>query len=228
MKNSCFKILLIFSLAVCFLNCSDDNSSSSSGVSDLVSSSSVESLNQYPVISPSGYFVYADGSVKDASGELVGTFTEGTIVDLAGNIVESDIVKENLPYFTGEKALADKIANTENIKILFNKLVVSLNGDKSLESIILKDQTTGSLEQFNIESVFVAIGQEPNNSMFKNLCSLDEQGFIVTNEMCCANIEGVFVAGDCRQKRIRQIVTASSDGSIAALQAIKYLDSKGQ
>ena len=97
-----------------------------------------------------------------------------------------------------------------------------------MESIILKDQTTGLLEQFNIESVFVAIGQEPNNSMFKNLCSLDEQGFIVTDDMCCANIEGVYVAGDCRQKRIRQIVTASSDGSIAALQAIKYLDSKGQ
>ena len=62
--------------------------------------------------------------------------------------------------------------------------------------------------------------------MFKNLCTLDEQGFIVTDDMCCADVAGVFVAGDCRQKRIRQIVTASSDGSIAALQAIKYLDSK--
>lgn len=147
---------------------------------------------------------------------------------LLSSYCKSVTMIQNLPYFTGEKALADKIAKTDNIKVIFNKLVVALNGDKSLESIILKDQTTGLLDQFNIESVFVAIGQEPNNSMFKNLCSLDEQGFIVTDDMCCTNVEGVYVAGDCRQKRIRQIVTASSDGSIAALQAIKYLDSKGQ
>ena len=147
---------------------------------------------------------------------------------LLSSYCKSVTMIQNLPYFTGEKALADKIAKTDNIKVIFNKLVVALNGDKSLESIILKDQTTGLLEQFNIESVFVAIGQEPNNAMFKNLCSLDEQGFIVTDDMCCTNVEGVYVAGDCRQKRIRQIVTASSDGSIAALQAIKYLDSKGQ
>ena len=147
---------------------------------------------------------------------------------LLSSYCKSVTMIQNLPCFTGEKALADKIAKTDNIKVIFNKLVVALNGDQSLESIILKDQTTGLLDQFNIESVFVAIGQEPNNSMFKNLCSLDEQGFIVTDDMCCANVEGVYVAGDCRQKRIRQIVTASSDGSIAALQAIKYLDSKGQ
>ena len=145
---------------------------------------------------------------------------------LLSSYCKSVTMIQNLPYFTGEKALADKIANTDNIKVIFNKLVVGLNGDKSLESIILKDQTTNNLEKFDIESVFVAIGQEPNNSMFKNLCTLDEQGFIVTDEMCCADVAGVFVAGDCRQKRIRQIVTASSDGSIAALQAIKYLDSK--
>lgn len=145
---------------------------------------------------------------------------------LLSSYCKSVTMIQNLPYFTGEKTLADKIAKTENIKVMFNKLVVSLNGDKSLNSIVLKDQTTNNLEKFDIESVFVAIGQEPNNSMFKNLCTLDEHGFIVTDDMCCANVEGVFVAGDCRQKRIRQIVTASSDGSIAALQAIKYLDSK--
>lgn len=144
MKNSCFKIFLIFSLAVCFLNCSDDSSSSSSGVSDLVSSSSVESLNQYPVLSPNGYFVYADGSVKDATGELVGTFTEGTIVDLAGNILESDIVKENLPYFTGTYI----VAPDGNVSLPDGTIV----GTISNGNVVLGDGTVVDLSGKPVES----------------------------------------------------------------------------
>lgn len=147
---------------------------------------------------------------------------------LLSSYCKSVTMIQNLPYFTGEKALADQIFKTENIKVMFNMLVVGLNGDKNLSSIVLKNQTTNELMEYETESVFVAIGQEPNNMMFKNICTLDDYGFIVTDEMCNANIPGVYVAGDCRQKRIRQIVTASSDGSIAALQAIRYLDSKEQ
>ena len=147
---------------------------------------------------------------------------------LLSSYCKSVTMIQNLPYFTGEKALADQIFKTENIKVMFNMLVVGLNGDKNLSSIVLKNQTTNELMEYETESVFVAIGQEPNNMMFKNICTLDDYGFIVTDEMCNANIPGVYVAGDCRQKRIRQIVTASSDGSIAALQAIRYLDSKDQ
>ena len=133
---------------------------------------------------------------------------------------------QNLPFFTGEKALADQINKTSNIKVMFNKLVVGLNGDDSLTSITLKDQNSNELETLETESIFVAIGQQANNQAFKNVCSLDEQGFIITDELCNSNVEGIYVAGDCRVKKIRQIVTATSDGSIAALQAIKYLDSK--
>ena len=147
---------------------------------------------------------------------------------LLSSYCKSVTMIQNLPYFTGEKALADQIAKTENIKVMFNMLVVGLNGEKNLSSIILKNQTTNELFEYKTESLFVAIGQEPNNFMFKNVCTLDDYGFIITDEMCNANIPGIYVAGDCRQKRIRQIVTASSDGSIAALQAIRYLDSKEQ
>ena len=133
---------------------------------------------------------------------------------------------QNLPFFTGEKALADQINKTSNIKVMFNKLVVGLNGDDSLTSITLKDQISNEITTLETESVFVAIGQQAKNQAFKNVCSLDEQGFIITDELCNSNVEGIYVAGDCRVKKIRQIVTATSDGSIAALQAIKYLDSK--
>lgn len=133
---------------------------------------------------------------------------------------------QNLPYFTGEKALEEQISKTENISVLFNKVVVGLIGEDSLKSIILQDQVSKQKEVFETNSIFVAIGQEANNEAFKHICDLDNQGFIISDDMCTCKTSGVFVAGDCKVKKIRQVVTATSDGSIAALQAIKYLDSK--
>ena len=133
---------------------------------------------------------------------------------------------QNLPTFTGEKALADEIYKTENIKVMFNKVVVGLLGEEKLNSIILLDQVSKQKEVFETNSIFVAIGQEANNEAFKGVCDLDIQGFIVSDEMCGTKTSGIYVAGDCKVKKIRQVVTATSDGSIAALQAIRYLDSK--
>ena len=133
---------------------------------------------------------------------------------------------QNLSFFTGEKALQEQIEKTENIKVLFNKMVVGLLGEESLNAIVLQDQLSKQKEVFETSSIFVAIGQEANNEAFRNICDLDQQGFIVSDEMCNTKTSGVFVAGDCKVKKIRQVVTATSDGSIAALQAIKYLDNK--
>ena len=124
-------------------------------------------------------------------------------------------------FFTGEKALQEQIEKTENIKVIFNKVVVGLIGESSLNAIVLQDQENKQKEVHDTYSIFVAIGQEANNTAFKNVCDLDQQGFIISDE-----ISGVYVAGDCKVKKIRQVVTATSDGSIAALQAIKYLDNK--
>lgn len=132
---------------------------------------------------------------------------------------------QNLPFLTGEQALIEQINKTENISIKYNKTVFALMGDASLEALILKDAETEAIETFPITSVFVAIGQVADNEAFRNVCTLDDQGFIVSSDMCETNVEGIYVAGDCRQKRIRQIVTATGDGSIAAIQAIRYLDS---
>ena len=145
---------------------------------------------------------------------------------LLSSYCSSVTIIQNLPYFTGEEALASQIEKTDNIKVIFNKVVVALNGENSLTSIILQDQETQEKEVHYTSSVFVAIGQEANNEPFKDMCDLNAQGFIITDELCKSKTEGIFVAGDCRVKQIRQIVTASSDGSIAALQAIKYLDRK--
>lgn len=130
---------------------------------------------------------------------------------------------QNLAFFTGEDALQEQIKNSENISVIFNKTVAKFVGENSLEGIVLKDALTNEETLFETKSVFVAIGQEANNQAFTNVASLDDNGFIITKEDCKCEIEGIYAAGDCRQKAIRQIVTASSDGSIAALQAIRYL-----
>lgn len=131
---------------------------------------------------------------------------------------------QNIEKLTGESSSYETIKNTPNIKVLYNKNVIKLNGDKNLESIVIEDQKTKEQEVINTKSVFVAIGQVANNDVFKEICKLDHNGFIITNELCEVNNEGVYAAGDCRQKRIRQVSTAISDGTIAAVRAIEYLE----
>ncbi len=142
---------------------------------------------------------------------------------LLSTYCKSVTVIQNLGFLTGEESLIEQISKTANIKSIFNKIVIKLIGEEKLTSIVLKDLITNEEEVFTTNSVFVAIGQEANNQAFKNICDLDENGFILSNDICNTNEEGIYVAGDCRKKDVRQIVTALSDGSIAALQAIKYL-----
>ncbi len=132
---------------------------------------------------------------------------------------------QNLDVLTGEKSLQDIVNSRENIDILFSCVVESLNGTDSLESIVLKNTKTGETETLNLDAMFVAIGQVPENEIFENVCSLDERGYILSDEKCTTQNNGIFVAGDCRTKAIRQIVTATADGAVAALAACHYIDS---
>ena len=131
---------------------------------------------------------------------------------------------QNLPFLTGEASLIEQINKTENIRVIYNKVVVRLNGEDALESVVLRDEVTKEELIYETRSIFVAIGQVADNEPFENLVDLDEYGFIVSDEKCLTKTEGLFVAGDCKKKFIRQIVTATGDGSIAALGAIRYLD----
>ncbi len=132
---------------------------------------------------------------------------------------------QNLDVLTGEKSLQDIVNSRENIDILFSCVVESLNGTDSLESIVLKNTKTGETKTLDLDAMFVAIGQMPENEIFENVCSLDERGYILSDEKCITKNDGIFVAGDCRTKAIRQIVTATADGAVAALAACHYIDS---
>lgn len=126
--------------------------------------------------------------------------------------------------FFGDKVLEKRIRGRENIQIMPNTSVVSFDGDDSLNGITYKDFMSGETRSLSVPAAFVAIGQVPDNAAFSELCDLDEQGYFVANEDMSTKTSGFFVAGDCRKKVIRQVATAVSDGAIAAVSAVEFID----
>lgn len=143
---------------------------------------------------------------------------------LLSGYCKSVLMIQNLDKLTGEASSAKLIEKIDNINVIYNKVVVELCGIDTLDAIIVEDVNTKEREKITTDGIFVAIGQVADNEPFKNVCALDKAGFIISDDSCTSEVEGIFVAGDCRQKRIRQISTAISDGTIAAVEAIKYLD----
>ena len=126
--------------------------------------------------------------------------------------------------FFGDASLVQALRAKENIEVRPNTNVVDFIGEEELTAIEYTDKD-GSLCRQEIPAVFVAIGQEPDNAAFANVADLDENGYILADESCKTKTAGVFVAGDCRTKAVRQVSTAVSDGAIAATNASLYLES---
>ena len=129
--------------------------------------------------------------------------------------------------FFGEKTLEDQVRATSNIKITHNVKAVGLKGENGLECVVFEKNNKETFEH-KTNAVFVAIGQIPDNKMFENLVDIDKVGYISADESCETKTQGLFVAGDCRTKEIRQVATAVGDGATAATKACKYLQSLGE
>ena len=115
----------------------------------------------------------------------------------------------------------DKI-DKENIETISNSNIVKIYGDNKLGSIDIKNKD-GKITNIKIDGLFIAIGRIPENQNFAKLINLDEKGYIIANEECNTNVPGIFVAGDARTKKVRQLVTAAGDGAIAATEVLKYI-----
>lgn len=134
-------------------------------------------------------------------------------------------VVQNLADFTGERKLADALLEKDNVTAIFNTVVTGYetkNG--ALCGLQLQNQETGETSAISVDGAFLAVGLQPENEPFAEHAILNDWGYFESGEDCCTKTEGVFVAGDCRSKRIRQVVTASADGAIAAMAACRYLD----
>ncbi len=122
-----------------------------------------------------------------------------------------------------EKVTVDRIERKRNVKIINGAKVVELLGEKGKFEGVVIEHKDGKKETLNFDGIFVEIGQVPQSEIVKGLLEIDSNGYIVSNETL-TNKEGIFVAGDVRVKSVRQLTTACADGSIAAINAIRYLD----
>ena len=123
------------------------------------------------------------------------------------------------------KILQERIVTTENAHLIWNTVVDKIEGDKSVESLLLRNVKDNKNSSLKVDGIFIYVGLKPNTGWLKNVLPLHEQGFIETNDRMETTLPGVFAAGDVRHKLLRQIATAVGDGSTAAFAAEKYLES---
>ena len=144
---------------------------------------------------------------------------------LLSEVCKSVTIVQNLAFFTGEQRLADAISQKDNVKVLFSTVVSEYETENSkLVGLKLHNDATGEDSAIKVDGDFLAVGLMPENEPFAEHAKLNPWGYFDTAEDCRTATEGLFVAGDCRSKRIRQVVTASADGAVAAMAACAYLD----
>ena len=132
-------------------------------------------------------------------------------------------VVQNLDFFTGEQKLVEQLKTKSNVEIILGTVVEGLVGDDELTAINLCRVADNEKLTLKIDGMFVAIGLIPQNEAFADIIKLNQFGYAEADETCVTTAEGVFVAGDCRSKAIRQVATAAADGAVAALAACNYI-----
>ena len=135
-------------------------------------------------------------------------------------------VVQNLGFLTGEESLQNILRSRDNVDFILNATVDALLGEDTFAGITIRDAVSGETRDLAVDGIFVCIGQVPENEAFAGVVTLNDRGYVVADEACLptSTIPGVFVAGDCRTKAIRQVTTATADGAVAALAACRYLD----
>ncbi|MBP3706910.1 MAG: FAD-dependent oxidoreductase [Clostridia bacterium] len=173
------------------------------------------------------YCAVCDGAFyKDKTVAVIG----GGNTALQEAVMLSDIctkvyIVQNMDTLTGEKKLIEDISIKENVEVILSSSVIEILAENTFKGI--KIESNGKASELLVDGIFVAIGQQPENEPFKDIISLNEYGYIISDEDCLpkTKFEGIFVAGDCRTKSIRQITTATADGAVSALAACKFVDS---
>jgi len=129
-------------------------------------------------------------------------------------------------FLRASKILQEKAFENSKIQFIWNHVVTRIGGNKKIESIDIKDLTTGKIQNLSVGGLFVAIGHEPNTWIFKDQLELDDKGYVVIKDSTRTSVEGVFAAGDVHDYRYRQAVTAAGFGCMAALDVEKWLSEK--
>jgi len=130
---------------------------------------------------------------------------------------------EFLPYMTAEKILQERLQTSEKTRFLLNHMLISINGEKFINSVTVRDRQTEEEKQIEVAGVFIYTGFLPNSKFLEGIVELDRLGYIVTNEKMQTSIPGIYAVGDVRSKKVRQIDVACGEGTIAAVSAKDYI-----
>ena len=174
------------------------------------------------------YCAVCDGAFyKDKTVAMIG----GGNSALVEAVMLSDICKkvyviQNLDFLTGEKKLQDTLFKKSNVEFMLSTVVTGIIGEETFEGLALRNEKTGEERRLALDGTFVAIGHMPENEPFSDRVTLNEYGYVVADESCRPEgaMDGIYVAGDCRTKTVRQITTATADGAAAALLACSFVD----
>lgn len=126
--------------------------------------------------------------------------------------------------FRGEEANVKRLREKDNVEFVLNSVPVELVGDMMISGLKVKNVKTEETITLLVQGVFVAIGQMPDNKDFADVAGLDDKGYVAAGEDCLTGTLGIFTAGDCRTKKVRQLATAAADGAVAALAAVEYIN----
>ena len=126
--------------------------------------------------------------------------------------------------FFADDILVSRLRKRENVEIIHNVSLKEFKYNNELEGLVFENTQDLTKKEFTVKACFIAIGQIPNNDIFSNLVELDKNGYILVDNDLQTKTEGLFVAGDCRQKKVRQLTTAVSDGAMASVGAVSYID----
>lgn len=144
--------------------------------------------------------------------------------EVLSDIAEKVYLVHRRDEFRADATNVKRVKAKENVELVLDSVVTAINGERFIQGIEVENKKTNEKRELKIDGLFVAIGQMPENEIFKDIVKLNKAGYIKSGEDCITGTDGIFAAGDCRAKKVRQITTAVSDGAIAALAAIEHIN----
>ena len=144
--------------------------------------------------------------------------------EVLSDIAEKVYLVHRRDEFRADATNVKRVKAKENVELVLDSVVTAINGERFIQGIEVENKKTNEKRELKIDGLFVAIGQMPENEILKDIVKLNKAGYIESGEDCITGTDGIFAAGDCRAKKVRQITTAVSDGAIAALAAIEHVN----
>lgn len=144
--------------------------------------------------------------------------------EVLSDIAEKVYLVHRRDEFRADATNVKRVKSKKNVELVLDSVVTAIKGERFIQGIEVENKKTGEKRELKIDGLFVAIGQMPENDIFKDVVKLNKAGYVEASEDCLTGTDGIFAAGDCRAKKVRQITTAVSDGAIAALAAIEHIN----